>query len=110
LLTCAVFLPNSRTFATWGHQSKLRFWDLGVKKHLKSFSGSSNSISALDVSADGRLLIVAGYQQDEDFALGRVEVWDIGTGRSLAQLRASGGAVSCVKLSPDGQWLAAGTE
>jgi WD40 repeat protein len=109
IVTCTTFLPDSRTFATGGYDSAVRLWDLSTKKQTAKFIGEVPVPGAIDISADGKVLAVAGEPKgDGDFGL--VELWDLATGKHLARLKAPGRAVTCVKFSPDGKWLATGTD
>ncbi|MBI1917639.1 MAG: WD40 repeat domain-containing protein [Planctomycetes bacterium] len=106
-VSCVAFLPDGGTFATGGYDGKVRLWDLKAKKEKAVFSGELGWSRTLAVSPDGKVLVVAGYGEDD--GPGRVEFWEVSTGTRLAKLNVSADTVSCVAVSPDGKWLATGT-
>lgn len=108
-VTCAAFLPDSQTFATGGYDSSVRLWSLGTKNQKAKICGEVPVPNAIDISADGKVLAVAGSSKGDGDS-GLVELWDIATGKNLARFKAPGRTVTCLKFSPNGKSLATGTD
>ena len=74
----------------------MKVWDLNSGQELRTLSGHRNWVTALAVTADGR--VVSGSDPD-----GTVKVWDLNSGRELRTLEGHGGRVMALALTGDGR-------
>ncbi len=89
------------TGKTWGGvEYKLKLWDIGSGALVRTYSGHSDPVNAVALSADGRL--AASASQDKT-----VRIWDLASGEVLHKLNHVH-SVSAVAFSPDGRALLAG--
>jgi WD40 repeat protein len=82
----------------------LRCFSWGVlhaqcKRYRRSLTGHASAVTALAISADGKLL--ASGDQD-----GEVRLWDARSGAALATLREHRARISALAFAPDGSLLA----
>ncbi len=91
-------------------QLDLGLWDTTSGKLRKTLWSDPGSVSALFLSADGRLLAAAGYpfnrQPNAKQQQHRVTVWDLRTGEEVSQWNGLAGRVEALALAPDGKTLA----
>jgi WD40 repeat protein len=75
-------------------------WDMESGRIVRSLTGHTWPIRALEYSRDGRFLASAAPG-------GGVIVWDARTGSRLATLPQPTEYIDCISFSPDGRYLAA---
>lgn len=90
--------PNNRTLVTAGSDHILRLWSLTTGAMLKTLSGHSATITALNMSQNSKLLVSGS----ED---GTVYLWDTDTGRLLKAFEGHRQPVTAVAISPDGSTI-----
>ena len=90
-----VIAPNNRTLVTAGSDHVLRLWSLTTGVMLKTLSGNSATVTALNISQNSKLLVSGG--QD-----GKVYLWDTDTGALLRAFEGHQQPITAVAVSPDG--------
>jgi WD40 repeat protein len=76
---------------------QVRVWDLANVKLLRILEGHTGWVLAVDVTADGRL-VVSGSED------GTVRVWDLASDTSPIVLAGHRGQVEAVAVAADGRW------
>jgi hypothetical protein len=74
----------------------VRLWDLGTGKEVRHFSGHTERVNDLSVSADGRRLLTGSHD-------GTVRLWDVDTGKPARDLPGLDEGVWSAALSADGR-------
>jgi WD40 repeat protein len=94
------FTPDGRQLLLAG-AVVVRRWDTESGRELRPLTGPSQSVEAIAISEDGRLLAAASREET-------VWLWDLARGQPLQPLTGHAGRVLAVAFSPDGRYLAAG--
>jgi WD40 repeat protein len=76
-----------------------RLWEVATGKLLKMVQGHKDSVYAVRLSPDRKLLATGGYD-------GLILLWDVDTGKELQRLEGHSGAVFELAFRPDGKILA----
>jgi eukaryotic-like serine/threonine-protein kinase len=98
-----VFVPqrSSVIFSENEPDRRLRLWDFGTNGPPGYFGAHSESITAMAISPDGRLLATgAGWTEKT------IKLWEIASFRCVGQLTGHDAWIAGLKFSPDGQVLA----
>ena len=96
-VTAVAFRPDGDAVATaTGAQANV--WDVGTAVPLAQLEGHSGTVTGVDFSPDGRLLVTSS-------ADGTARVWNLATKTTLTQLRGNAGSVSSAVFSPDGRFV-----
>lgn len=93
-----VVASDGLTAFSVGQDGALKRWDLITGQLLSSWEGSASSLTALDMSPDGRLLGVGGND-------GSIQVRSVETGRIIQTIRAHDSEVTSISFSSDGRQL-----
>ncbi|HEY9658676.1 MAG TPA: serine/threonine-protein kinase, partial [Allocoleopsis sp.] len=97
-----VISPDEQFLVTAGNDQSLWAWSLPDEKKLKSLSGQTASVTALDISQDSRLLVSGASDQT-------IRVWDIATEHLIASFVGQSG-ITAVAISPDAQTVVSGSQ
>ena len=93
--------PDGIEVASAGFQvPDISVWDMESGRIVRTLTGHTWPIRALEYSRDGRLLASAAPG-------GGVIVWDARTGSQLSMLPKPTEYIDCISFSPDGRYLAA---
>lgn len=76
-----------------------RLWSVADGKLVRVFKGHADSLYAVAVSHDGKLLATAGYDKE-------IHLWEIANGKKGAVLKGHNDAVFGIAFRPDGRLLA----
>jgi cytochrome c len=95
-----VFLPGERALSA-SDDGTIGLWDLAHRALITRLNGHRAKVTAVTVSADGRLAASASWDRT-------VRVWDLERRTLLHELPAAGN-VNTVRFTPDGSQLLAGT-
>jgi WD40 repeat protein len=96
--------PGGDLLALGGSGSQVTVWDLDreqVRARFETEEGELNHVSAIQFSADGRVLAAAAPDRS-------IHLWELSTSRLVAVLRGHTGAIHALAFSPDGGRLASG--
>lgn len=69
------------TVVSGGWDNSVQFWDLRAGHAVRAIYGPHICGDALDISADGRMILTGSWRERE-----QLELWDFGTGRRLDAL------------------------
>jgi WD40 repeat protein len=106
------FLADNRRFATVGGEDleQVHLWDIGAQKEIGVLRCKNVGLASfVGVSADGKLLIVAG-QEGPHSRTSSVEVWNLPERRRRGSFTIKDSRKIEARLSADGRWLATWTE
>jgi WD40 repeat protein len=102
-VTALAFLPKDNVLAAGegevGWPARIRIWRLPEGRAEGEWVAHGDSIFAMRVSEDGRLLVTASADK-------LVKVWDLADRREVAKLEGHSGPVFALALSKDGKQLA----
>jgi len=93
--------PDDKILATGSYDQKIKLWDVGTGKELKTLSGHNGCIFGLAFRPDGKILASASADRT-------VKLWDVASGERRDTLSQPLKEVYAVVFSPDGKRLAAG--
>jgi WD40 repeat protein len=94
-----IYSPDGKTLASAGSGPTIRHWDAATGKELHlEFEGHLSGVSAVAVTADGKLVASGGES---------IRLWDPANGKMVRKIEVKGG-VSCLAFAPDGKTLACG--
>jgi WD40 repeat protein len=105
-LLCYASEPAVRRFVTDVSESAPCPWlrplwpslDSPAGEFVRTLTGHSEAVTAVAVSADGRLAVSASHYYDET-----LKVWELDSGRELRTLKGHSGPVTGVAVSADGR-------
>lgn len=100
-ISSLAFSPHGRTLFSGTAAGIIAAWDMGTLRELpvEQFSGHSDRVTAVTVSADGGTLISGSWDET-------IRIWDLLKGSDQRKLGTHDDAVLCVAISPDGQLIA----
>ena len=93
----ASFDPRDRYVATPSGNSAV-LWDPETDEVIRRFEGHGGSVTGLDFSPDGRMLVTASDDQT-------ARIWDVATGEQIALLAGHQSYVVSAEFSPDGRFV-----
>lgn len=105
-----VFSQEGQILAT-GSYRKIKVWRTSQAtewKHLKessplySLTGHTHIVSAMSISADGKLLVSGSWDQT-------IKIWNLETGKLIRSLKGHRDKVYTIALSPDEKIIASGS-
>jgi WD40 repeat protein len=99
-VSAVAWSPDGRYIASGSHDAKVKIWDAGNGRELRTISGHRDVIKTIAFSPDS-LNIVSGSSVDAT-----LRIWDLKNGRELKTIGTSG--IETVSYSPDGRFLASG--
>ncbi len=83
---------------------EIGIWRAGSQQPILKRTAHKASITAMDMSADGRWLAVSSFDGD-------VTLWDLSSDDlPMTKMTSNAGPANCVKLDSSGRWLAVGHE
>lgn len=99
-----VLFSNSgdRLFAAAGEPGlygEVKIWDTKNWKLIRTIKGHNDSLYALAVSPNGKILATGGYNQE-------IYLWNLENGKQLNFLKGHNGAINDLEFRPDGKMLA----
>jgi len=95
--------PDNQMLIAAGTDQALHLWSLPEGKRLRSLSGATGTVTAMDMSHDGTLLVSGSDDHT-------VRLWNVTTGNLLRTFEGHEAAVTAVGISPDGQLLISGSK
>jgi WD40 repeat protein len=105
-----VFSELTRELISVSDDKTVRFWEIEdqlLNRTMRPYSaqnGPEGMIYACDISPDGRILALGGYNAQND-----IKIIDIQLGRMVGQLIRHKNVITSIAFSPDGKWLASGS-
>jgi WD40 repeat protein len=98
------FSPDGSTLA-WGSslEAKIKIWDLGGGRELRTLTGHRDSVWSVAFSPDQHSLASGGWN-------GEVKLWDSASGRELQTLAGHTKRVQSVAFSPNAKKLASASD
>jgi serine/threonine protein kinase/WD40 repeat protein len=106
-----LFTPDGKSLVTVASDG-ISFWDLSGKRQGTVPKKENEDVHAIDIAADGKLLIWGGIKvtrpaPKKKVVDGIVRVWDLVQHKEIADLPGTMQPIYAVKLSPDGTLAAA---
>ncbi|HIK92323.1 MAG TPA: hypothetical protein EYG03_10130 [Planctomycetes bacterium] len=101
-VTCVVFSPDGKTFATASADQTIRLWDSADGTERAVLRGHTDAVWSLAYAADGETLISVGWDRTMKF-------WNVMTGVELGSIEAHDEEILSVAVSPDGSTIATGS-
>jgi WD40 repeat protein len=92
--------PDGKILASGAADNTVKLWDVSTGAELRTLSGHTGAVSAVQFSRDGQKLLSASEDQ-------LIKVWDAATGKELMTLRGANGPMPALALSPDGKQVIA---
>ena len=103
LVQSLLFSPDGSKLYVGGYQ-EVTIWETATGKLLQKLTGFADRVTALDLSADGKLLAVAGGAPTMD---GELVLIDLATGKPIRKWNVPhSDTIFGVRFSPDGRMLA----
>ncbi|MGI0486539.1 WD40 repeat domain-containing protein [Pantanalinema rosaneae CENA516] len=99
--TTAIATHPTGSILASNFRERIQLWDLQTGKLLRSLYGHHGWITALAISADGKMLASASLDST-------IRLWDVPTGTLLGTLNA--GRMTHLAFSPDGKQLASSNQ
>jgi WD40 repeat protein len=93
------YSPDGKTLASGSYERRVKLWDVGTGKELKTLNGHQAEVVSVSYSPDGKTLASASRDRT-------VKLWDVGTGKELNTLKGHQAELVSVSYSPDGKTLA----
>ncbi len=106
IVGAVVFSSDGQTLVSGGWDDTVRFWDVNTGK-LKKTIRTANSVFALAISPDGRLLASGGSSNEHPE--NNLQLWEMPTGKPRGFLKGHTDAVFSLAFSPDSSILASGS-
>jgi WD40 repeat protein len=97
-----LFLPDGKILITTGRDGRVRFWDVGTGRQVRSFAAHEKEVESLALSPDGKKLLTGS--QDKTARL-----WELATGKELAKFPGANWGNS-VAFHPDGALIAVASD
>ena len=95
-VSCAVFSPDGKRFATASEDKTVRVWDAETGKEVSCLVGHTGSVYSAAFSPDGKGIVSASYDKT-------VRIWNAQSGKEIRQLEGHTHYVNSVAFSPDGK-------
>src|SRR5262245_16377810 len=102
---CDVSGDRKLAAAVSGRAGEVHLWDLEAGKAIGKFAGIGTFHTAAAVSADGKLVAVAGFPPKTKTP--DIKLWDVEGGKELSGVKSLPGAVFQMSFSPDNKYLVA---
>ncbi|MDT5295174.1 MAG: hypothetical protein QOJ76_2054 [Acidobacteriota bacterium] len=102
------FAPDGLTLVGGDEAGGVYVWDVATGALRFPRAGVVALVSALAVSADGRMLASGHEEATGDGVMNRVRLWSFADGRELRVLPESPGSIKTLAFSPDNRTLAVG--
>jgi WD40 repeat protein len=100
-IRCIAFSADGNLMASGGQNGGIRIWRVSDGALLRTLTGHSSGITAVDFSPDGSLLASSSFDNT-------VRLWRVSDGALLRTLTGHTNWVYGVSFSPDGQTLVSG--
>ncbi len=100
-IRCIAFSRDGALVASGGQNGGIRIWRLSDRVLLRTLTGHTSGVTAVDFSPDGSLLASSSFD-------GTVRLWRLSDGALLRTLTGHNNWVYGVAFSPDGQTLVSG--
>jgi WD40 repeat protein len=102
------FSPDGKTIASGGVDSKVRLWNIGTGKLIKTLKEQGqkkhqHSVISVAFSPDGKTIASGGVDR-------KIHLWDTETGKAIGTLEGHQYSVVSVAFSPDGKTLVSGSD
>jgi WD40 repeat protein len=104
----AVSTADGLTVVTAGEDSRLRTWEPGKLKEVKSFLGDFGAVESLALAPNGKRVATCATRLTTG-EMG-VQLWDLAAGAEQKRLRGPAANVRAVAISQDSKAIAAGAD
>jgi WD40 repeat protein len=92
--------PDGLTAISASRDNTLKIWDTETGSEVRTLSGHTDSVYAVDLAPDGLTAISASRDNT-------LKIWDLLSGKQIASFSGEGGFKGCA-ISPDGVSVVAG--
>jgi WD40 repeat protein len=97
------YSPDGKILASASQDTKVKLWDVGTGKELKTLNGHQDGVNGVSYSPDGKILASASRDKT-------VKLWNVETGKKIKILNGHQHWVNSVSYSPDGKTLASASK
>ena len=94
------FMPDCSQLLSGSEDKTVRLWDTRSGDYVETLIDWPGKVFAVDISPDGKNLVVAGYDED-------TWIWDLDTRSRVTKLSCRY-SILAARFSPDGQYLGLG--
>ena len=101
------YSPDGRHVATAGSDNDIKLWDPATGALVRTLTGHTDDVNAIDFSPDGSFL-VSGAGGWDDPGESSIRLWRVADGQLLDTLEGHGDWVNTVVFAPDGHVVVSG--